>query len=265
MQTCPVPTFEILRVGYYHHTVPRSSDRIVDTYILELFRTYTGTMTIGGECLALRPNLMVFAKPGERRASMAPFECYFVHFQVLNDSAFEKRLSTLPSVYHDIGECDELAAGEIIGLFNTMRSGFIREDGLTAGIKLAELITRLELLAAEAGRCCVNNGEKEAVMNAVKFIRAHTGDKINLADMAASVHLSPNYFHTLFRRVTGETPAAMLTRLRMEDAKELLLTSALPIGQIAERCGFDSQTYFASVFRRQIGVTPSEYRERGIF
>jgi AraC-like DNA-binding protein len=65
-----------------------------------------------------------------------------------------------------------------------------------------------------------------------------------------------------FRRVVGETPRALLARLRMERAKRMLLESALPISAIAESVGYSRQHEFARAFRREVGCTPTWWRER---
>ena len=86
--------------------------------------------------------------------------------------------------------------------------------------------------------------------------------KCTLAEIAGSVHLSRFYFHTMFRRLRGETPQACLNRLRIEKSVELLLTSDRDIRSIAEECGFSSQSYFTEVFRRAMKVPPRTYRVR---
>ena len=261
MLTEPIPRFEILRTGYYRHTNPRSRERTIETYIIELFRENSGSMTIDGNSFALVPDLLVCTRPGQRRWSAAPFECWFVHFTT-DSEAFAEKFAALPGVMQLSDGADEL-----IRLFGMLRTEFSREDSYAAGLRLAELvhtIGRSTDAAGQHGRAVTQN-EKAAVAGAVDFIHAHHGEQIRLADIAAAVHLSPNYLHAIFRRVTGETPAALLSRLRMERAAELLFTTRMSIGEIAEACGFESQTYFTYVFRRRFGLTPSEYRERGIY
>ena len=99
----------------------------------------------------------------------------------------------------------------------------------------------------------------------VSYIIKNYRKKISVLEIAEEFGLTPNYLHAIFRRVTGETPAALLSRLRMERAAELLFTTEISIGEIAESCGFESQTYFSYVFRQRFGLTPREYRERGIY
>ncbi|MBQ1933541.1 MAG: helix-turn-helix transcriptional regulator, partial [Clostridia bacterium] len=53
-----------------------------------------------------------------------------------------------------------------------------------------------------------------------------------------------------------------ITELRITNAKDLLSVGTMPAGEIAEKCGFASQYYFSRIFRKNTGVTPSEYRNR---
>ena len=59
--------------------------------------------------------------------------------------------------------------------------------------------------------------------------------------------------------MTGLTPLAYLNRARIENAKELLLKTSLSIAEIAEMVGFSGQNYFGRLFRRQVGLSPTEF------
>ena len=98
--------------------------------------------------------------------------------------------------------------------------------------------------------------------DAIRYMEAHLSEPCPLAEIAASVHLSPVYFHNRFREATGETPLSYLTRIRVEKAKVLLLSDSTPTAEIAEQCGFSSDTYFSAVFKKHTGQTPRQYRIR---
>ena len=80
--------------------------------------------------------------------------------------------------------------------------------------------------------------------------------------MAAEVYLQPNYLTTLFRRETDIGFVQYLNQLRVDHACRLLLTQpGLTMTEIAPQCGFASERYFFTTFRRWTGVTPGEFRE----
>jgi len=93
------------------------------------------------------------------------------------------------------------------------------------------------------------------------YVAAHLGDRdLRLDDIAANVGLSTGFFHRAFRQTTGETPLGYIQRRRIEEAMRLLAVEDLTIAEIAIRVGFWSPSHFAQLFRRQSGMTPSQYR-----
>ena len=62
--------------------------------------------------------------------------------------------------------------------------------------------------------------------------------------------------------VTGQSPAVYIMRLRLVYAKRLLKSDVtLPIGNVAQRCGFEDVAYFSRIFKQQFDMTPSQYRK----
>jgi transcriptional regulator GlxA family with amidase domain len=80
--------------------------------------------------------------------------------------------------------------------------------------------------------------------------------------LAARVGMSERNFVRRFRASTGHTPAASVQRLRLEAARQLLVTTALPIKRVAERCGFGSEETFRRTLLRHASTTPGDYRAR---
>ena len=72
--------------------------------------------------------------------------------------------------------------------------------------------------------------------------------------------LSYSYFKELFINRYGMSPVRCVTNLRIEKAKELLITGHYTVTEVSERCGFDSVYYFSKVFKSCTGITPKQYR-----
>jgi AraC-like DNA-binding protein len=94
----------------------------------------------------------------------------------------------------------------------------------------------------------------------VEFIEAHLDRPINLARLAAVVHLSPFHFHRQFKRATGSTPHQYIVQKRIERAKALLSDSQLPLVEVAAQAGFANQSHFGSTFRKVTSMTPRRFR-----
>ena len=118
-------------------------------------------------------------------------------------------------------------------------------------------------LADFAGRQVLANSseEPEAVANAKQFVQTHVEETITLAQVVRHVNLSRFYFCKLFKRATGMTLTEYVSRVRVERAKSLLVDPSLRISEIVFSAGFGSIPQFNSVFKRIVGMPPTDYRE----
>ena len=94
------------------------------------------------------------------------------------------------------------------------------------------------------------------------YLKAHYAEKIQLSELSSLIHVCDDRLIRLFKEVTGETPVAWLTNLRMEACIKLLATTDDTIAAIAEQTGFGSDTYMTRVFKQKLGTTPGRYRRR---
>ena len=101
----------------------------------------------------------------------------------------------------------------------------------------------------------------DTIHRVTEFIKTNYRGKLTLEQIAASVHLSPSHISGLFRKETGQTVSAYISFVRIEKSKQLLKTTMLSIAEIADQCGFEEQSYFSRVFRKQTGLSPKTYRD----
>jgi AraC family transcriptional regulator len=92
------------------------------------------------------------------------------------------------------------------------------------------------------------------------YITAHLDQDLSLADLARTAGMSPHHFAVLFRQRMGTSPHRHVVEQRIERAKHLLRDHTRSILDVALASGFESQSHFGRVFRRVVGVTPSDYR-----
>lgn len=93
------------------------------------------------------------------------------------------------------------------------------------------------------------------------YIDAHLDGPLRVAELAALCGWSAAHFARNFRAAFGQPVHRYVLERRVQRARELLRREAMPIAQVALACGFASQAHFSAVFRREVGVTPSAFRE----
>lgn len=102
------------------------------------------------------------------------------------------------------------------------------------------------------------------IYRVMDFIRANYGQKITLEQIAERACLSSSHISGLFRRETGITISAYINHVRIEKSKLLLHRPELTIADVAAMCGFEDQSYFTRVFKRQTGISPKKFRTSGL-
>lgn len=93
----------------------------------------------------------------------------------------------------------------------------------------------------------------------LEFIETSYAATITLAQLSGIVSMSPKYFCKFFYDMTHQTPMNYVNSYRIERACHLLLTTDLPVTEIALNCGFNDTSYFIKIFRKQKGITPKKY------
>ena len=99
------------------------------------------------------------------------------------------------------------------------------------------------------------------IFKTTAYIKENLIEKISLEQAAAQVGLSKSYFCRVLKDELGCTFTEYVSRLRIEKSKTLLATSSFAISDIAGIVGFDDQSYFTRIFKKQVGVAPGKYRE----
>lgn len=127
--------------------------------------------------------------------------------------------------------------------------------------KRAAMLQLLELYFSCLGLQQIQLRSKDAdKLNVIlAYMAEHIDQRITVQELARQLHLHPNYFITYFREHMGESPIQYMNKMKLEHAKQLLLTGELHIHEVAERVGMDAY-YFSRQFKEFIGFSPSGYR-----
>jgi two-component system response regulator YesN len=107
-----------------------------------------------------------------------------------------------------------------------------------------------------------NLKHKKSIDKAVDYIQKHCTEKITRTAVAKIIGYSPSYLSAMFSRLMGKTFKEILLGCRMVLAKELLQQSEKNVIEIAYELGYNDPNYFTYVFKKNVGVTPGQYRSR---
>ncbi|MEU6218210.1 DJ-1/PfpI family protein [Streptomyces sp. NPDC047022] len=95
-----------------------------------------------------------------------------------------------------------------------------------------------------------------------EWVGAHVEHPMPVPVLAERARMSPRNFARVFHREVGMTPGQYVTRMRIARARDLLESTDLPVGEVAQRCGFTRIETFLRAFGRAMGLTPGAYRQR---
>lgn len=104
---------------------------------------------------------------------------------------------------------------------------------------------------------------KDIIYKSVSFIRENYASKITLSDVADHVYLSKTYLSKVFKDELNTSFTSYINSVRIEKSKELLVSTDLPLSDIAVMTGFNDQSYFTKIFRKITGMSPGGYRKSG--
>ncbi|MCD8293901.1 MAG: AraC family transcriptional regulator [Clostridia bacterium] len=103
--------------------------------------------------------------------------------------------------------------------------------------------------------------EQARFENLLAYIESHFTGKISLQDMGDFMNLSPQYLSHLFTKTLGISMRDYITKLRFNQAIRLIDSTSLPLIDICYECGFSNYKYMSGVFKRELSMTPMEYKE----
>jgi AraC-like DNA-binding protein len=128
-------------------------------------------------------------------------------------------------------------------------------------LMLALLDRVLTLSGFEALRLPVDPEPANLGRQVQEYIDAHFAEPLTLQELGKALHASPYYLAHVFKEVSGYSPMQYLTRRRIGEAQNLLVSTDLPISRISEMVGYETQNYFNLQFSKHVGMPPRKFRQ----
>jgi AraC-like DNA-binding protein len=150
---------------------------------------------------------------------------------------------------------DELALHRV---FAALERGFAVRHLVASAAALRQSLSTVAQLGGDRRD---PRSASERVALSIETLRRDWQRPHRLEELATAARVSVAHYSVLFRRQVGFSPIDFLIRLRVGHACRLLDTTALPIGEIGERTGYEDPYYFTRCFRRVMGCSPRAYRK----
>jgi AraC-like DNA-binding protein len=155
---------------------------------------------------------------------------------------------------------NELLEQSFLALIEEVEEHNISRPAKLSALTYAVLIEFISNAIPFANR--KGKGNIDRIIQLLPKMQSESHQPFEMEKWAAEADLTPNYFCSLFKKVTKMTPLAYITKCRVQNSKHMLLNDpATPIYQVALSCGYPNASYFNKVFLDMEGITPSEFRK----
>ena len=140
------------------------------------------------------------------------------------------------------------------------------DDSLMAVARRSNMVVSIlwRLLEQHTAKIASSVNLRTDMQEVREYIQAHLAEDLSLDQLLSVVHLSKYHFVRIFKEAFGVTPGKYILRARISAARRLLVTTALPIYEIAIMVGFTDTTSFYRAFREMEGASPGSIRRESL-
>lgn len=181
-------------------------------------------------------------------------ECFWMHF---SGSDVEKAIKQYDfAVFPAVNKINHDMV--INARYSNMFNAFAQNDKFRDR-ELSILCDRLLLSLAK--RTMSSHSTRSLLNKSLNYINDNYNKNMYISQLATIESLSLSRYNALFRQVTGMSPSDYIKQLRLAAACELLLSTDMAINLVGEAVGYPNQCFFSKIFKKSLGVTPTEYRQ----
>ena len=184
-----------------------------------------------------------------------------------------KLLGDLPFYLHQVFDIMNDADGSLLlrdtvwirNVFSVLHNLSQEEKAHYSVMKTVELLyllcTHSILLQRHTDLNNTNSYLNQLVTDMQAYMKTHLDEKLTIEHMSQQYHISPTAFKSAFKHLYGQPVHSWLQTQRMRQAAEYLYSSPMSILQIAQAVGYEGVSQFNLLFKRQYGITPSQYKK----
>ncbi|MFD2934752.1 AraC family transcriptional regulator [Spirosoma flavum] len=258
----------ITRMGFYpkalYHYYQRPTG--ISQVILLYCTDGQGWLQLGKVRLAIQAGEVFAIAPGTPHSYGAdaenPWTIHWFHFSgtlchesisaIMNEPSGGTQAIRVPYSEERIALFDRM--------FDTFLKGYSTSNLLFANLTLPFFLASF-ILPENFQKEIVASGTTTPTNKAILYMQANLTKAITLDNIAQSINLSTSFFSRRFKQDTGYAPIEYFNHLRIQKACQLLHFSDLRINEVASQLGIDDPFYFSRLFKKQMGVSPADYRK----
>ncbi|HEY3377256.1 MAG TPA: AraC family transcriptional regulator [Armatimonadota bacterium] len=210
------------------------------------------TITLAGARRRFTANTILFYPPGAVHAEEHHDASRFSHIVIGLSGCVN-----FPSAIHTTADFDDQRVRHVL---TWLLESY--ERGAASTVQHALLVLLLDFLTRLSGSASTDAAPPASVASVLDYMRDNLAKPLRLSHLADVIHVSEPYLEYLFKEQLAQSPIQTLLRERYQLACALLTQSELSVKAIALQCGFRDQRYFARIFKRYGGCTPTAYRQQ---
>lgn len=260
--------FNRIEAGEDHSELDQEASRLL------LVVTGEGVLESGRRKQLLRPGSWMLLLDGAPYGMLVQegigITYYEMVFHVLSDDHPDKEAAMPGERVEETGPlwCGSIPDGEFSAILTKAKQLYVgrhAENSLERfqlQLIFAELMYMLVQTAS--ARLPRKGSAEEAIGTVIRYMEGHFQQSLSRERLAGLAGMNQEYFSRLFKRITGKTPKAYLTDIRLNHAKRELLRGNAAVSDIAQHVGFEEGYYFSRKFRQKVGMAPTEYASKQV-
>lgn len=260
-----VQDLHVLAIGNFpaaHHHYVQRREGVPEAILIHCIQG-RGWCRLGGRKWTLDEGKAIFIPPGEPHIygadDQAPWSINWVHFGGKRTQAYldalgvslEQPLLNLPDAPVLVQAFEEI--------YSALQLGYTESSLMALSTELGRFLGMLK--AHQRAFYHKGRQAEQKIVESMAYMRENIERPLKLEDLAGRVHMSTPHYCALFKRQTNTSPILFLIRLKMQRACELLTSTDLPVSAVGRAVGYEDQFYFCRVFKKTLGLAPTEYRK----
>ena len=254
----PFLTLQEKKMPFYVSTIDRVSHQMVVHRPLGIEHhqfLYTvsgcGIAFLDGKTYELKKGMMLYLPPNTAHEYHCDIDSWETMYITFGGSGIASFWDFEPSVWGELKSFDFESWHEVLYSYKS-RPEAVKELSVALYSMLLELKDSVEGISPSAR-------EKKHILTLAMHELAESSE-LSLERIASRIGISEAHFCRIFKEYTGFRPFEYMNLLKLQRAKELLKNTEMSISEIAKSVGYESHSYFSMLFKRYMGITPTEYR-----